>query len=62
MSKPINEMTTAGRIRSLRMALRKADHPKVDEYSGTYLLYVTSKSDTIEEAVTVLFEIDAGRN
>ena len=54
----INEMTISGRIRSLRMALRRADHPRVDEYDATYLRYVTSCFDTLEEAVDGLMKLD----
>ena len=53
------EMTVSGKIRSLRMALRKAKHPHVDDYSATYLRYVAEHYDTIEEAVGGLFKIDS---
>ena len=58
MPRKTMEMTVSGRIRSLRMALRKANHPKVDEYDATYLRYVAEHYETIEEAVTGLFKIE----
>ena len=57
----INEMTISGRIRSLRMALRKADHPRVDEFDATYLRYVTSCFDTIEEAVDGMLKLEGSK-
>ena len=58
MSRRTSEMTVPGKIRSLRMALRKANHPKVDTYDATYLRYVAEYYDTIEEAVAGLLKID----
>ena len=54
MSRLVKEMTISGRIRSLRMAPRKANHPKVDEYDATYLRYVAETCGTIELAVECL--------
>lgn len=62
MSKRIEDMTISGRIRSLRMALRKAGHPKVDEYDAMYLRYITSTCETIEEAVDALFDLEGVSN
>lgn len=56
MTKDVSDMTVSGRIRSLRMALRKANHPKVDEFDATYLRYVAETCGTIEEAVKQLFQ------
>ena len=58
MSKPTSEMSVSGKIRSLRMALRKVDHPKTDEYDATYLRYVAEFYDTIDQAVARLVELD----
>ena len=52
------QMTIAGRIRSLRIALRKAGHPKVDEYDTTYLHYAAEECGTIEKAVDALFRVE----
>jgi len=53
-----DDMTISGRIRSLRMALRKAEHPNVDLYDATYLRYVAETMGDIDSAVKELFKID----
>ncbi len=61
MSKLTSEMTVSGKIRSLRMALRKVDHPMTDEYDATYLRYVAEFYETIEEAVECLVKLDGDK-
>ena len=59
--KQVNEMTIPGRIRSLRMALRKAGSTKVDEYDATYLRYTAEFYGTIEDAVVGVMKINESK-
>ena len=50
------DMTIPGRIRSFRMALRKAGYPAIDKVDATFLRYRVESYETIEEGVADMME------